>query len=250
MRGPRRRRLLELPTNICLYPSIHKRLVFRTCGKLSDMGFDVFETAYGALYDVGVQSRLAPLGGLVMWGADVERILKAMADGVACRRGQVVLDCPTGGGVTFARGLPRTRGRLVGVDLSRLMLARAQGRAARLPPAQRGHLELVRGDATRLPVADAAADRVLCFNSLHCIPRHRAVLREFHRVLKPGGELVGTTLTADAPLPWLLNVRAARWSGFFVPPDSGRLRADARAAGFERWETERTGALLFFRGLV
>jgi SAM-dependent methyltransferase len=214
------------------------------------MRFDVFETVYGTLYDAGVQSRLAPLGGFVMWGADVERFLKAMADGVACRKDQVVVDCPTGGGVTFAPGLPRTRGRLVGVDLSKLMLARARERATRLPKAQRNHLELVRGDATRLPIADASVHRVLCFNSLHCIPHHRDVLREFHRVLEPGGELVGTTLTADAPLPWLLNVRAARLSGFFVPPDSRRLRADAGAAGFERWETERTGALIFFRGVL
>ncbi|HEY8641727.1 MAG TPA: class I SAM-dependent methyltransferase, partial [Candidatus Dormibacteraeota bacterium] len=104
------------------------------------MRFDVFETVYGTLYDAGVQSRLAPLGGFVMWGADVERFLKAMADGVACRKDQVVVDCPTGGGVTFAPGLPRTRGRLVGVDLSKLMLARARERATRLPKAQRNHL--------------------------------------------------------------------------------------------------------------
>jgi SAM-dependent methyltransferase len=212
------------------------------------MRFDVFETVYGALYDAGVQSRLAPLGGFLMWGADVERFLSAMAAGVACGEGQLVVDCPTGGGITFARGLPRTKGRLLGVDLSRLMLTRARARAEGLPPTQRRHLELLRGDATRLPLAEASADRVLCFNSLHCIPAHKAVLREFRRVLKPKGELLGTTLVADAPLPWQLNVQAARLSGFFTPPDSGRLRADARAAGFRHWETERTGALLFFRG--
>ena len=210
--------------------------------------FDVFETAYGAFYDAGVQSRLAPLGGFLMWGADVERFLAAMAAGVACNKGQLVVDCPTGGGITFARGLPQTKGRLLGVDLSRLMLTRATARADKLPPTQRRHLELVRGDATRLPLADAGADRVLCFNSLHCIPDHRTVLREFKRVLKPKGDLVGTTLIADAPLPWQVNVQAARLSGFFAPPDSRRLRADARAAGFRHWETERTGALLFFRG--
>ena len=212
------------------------------------MRFDVFETVYGAVYDAGVQSRLAPLGGFVMWGADVERFLAAMAAGVACRKGQLVVDCPTGGGITFARGLPQTKGRLLGVDLSRLMLTRAGVRARELPASERKRLELVRGDATQLPLADASADRVLCFNSLHCIPAHRAVLREFRRVLKPKGELVGTTLVADAPLPWRLNVQAARLSGFFTPPDSRRLRADARAAGFGHWETERTGALLFFRG--
>jgi SAM-dependent methyltransferase len=107
---------------------------------------------------------------------------------------------------------------------------------------------LVRGDATALPFADASVDRVVCFNSLHCIPNHRAVLREFRRVLRPDGELRGTTLIANAPFPWRANVILARIPGFFVPPHSRRLAADARAAGFRSWDTDRTGALLFFRG--
>jgi ubiquinone/menaquinone biosynthesis C-methylase UbiE len=208
----------------------------------------IFETWYGELYDWGVQHPLAPLGGAVLWGADIERMYEAMADGVACRPGEIVLDCPTGGGVTFMRGLARTRGLLLGADLSALMLSRAAGRQARLR--HRNRVALVRADATRLPLAGGAVDRVLCFNSLHCIPRHRAVLKEFARVLRPGGELRGTTLTADAPFPWQVAVIAARASGFFVPPKSESLAADAQAAGFASWETERTGAMLFFRGRV
>ena len=210
------------------------------------MRFDAFETFYGVLYDSGIQHPLAPIGGALMWGADIDRVFREMTAGLACRRGEVVLDCPTGGGVTFARGLPDTKGLLLAADLSSLMLRRAAERRRAIR--QRRRVALVRADATRLPLADASVDRVLCFNSLHCIPRHGAVLEEFRRVLKPGGELVGTTLTWDAPLPWRVNVVAARLSGFFVPPDSRRLAADARAAGFRTWETERTGALLFFRG--
>ena len=210
------------------------------------MRFDAFETIYGAIYDIGVQHPLAPVGGALLWGADIQRMFREMEDAVACARGEVVLDCPTGGGVTFARGLPRTRGLLLGADLSSLMLARAAGRRAAIR--ERRRVALVRADATRLPLAEGSVDRVLCFNSLHCIPRHREVLTEFRRVLRPGGELVGTTLTWDAPMPWRATVIAARASGFFVPPDSRRLAADARAAGFRTWETERTGALVFFRG--
>jgi len=91
-------------------------------------------------------------------------------------------------------------------------------------------------------------DRVVCFNSLHCIPRHGSVLEEFRRVLKAGGELIGTTLVEDAPLPWRINIEAARLGGFFVPPDSARLRRLARTAGFRSWSTEQSGALLSFRG--
>jgi SAM-dependent methyltransferase len=210
------------------------------------MRWDVFDTWYGDLYDLGIQHPLAPIGGAVMWGADIPRVFDEMARGVACRKGQVVLDCPTGGGVTFAHGLPETRGLLVAADLSAKMLRRAAERRDGIAGA--GRVALLRGDATGLPFADASVDRVLCFNSLHCIPNHRAVLREFRRVLKAGGELRGTTLTADAPFPWRANVMLARIPGFFVPPHSRRLAADARAAGFKSWETNRTGALVFFRG--
>lgn len=205
---------------------------------------DVFETWYGELYDSGVQHPLAPLGGALMWGADIQRVFDEMAQGVASERGQVVLDCPTGGGVTFARGLPDSHGLLIAADLSALMLARAAKRRGAIK--QRRHIALLRADATRLPLADQSVDRILCFNSLHCIPAHRAVLREFRRVLKKDGELRGTTLTNDAPFPWRASVIAAQIPGFFHPPDSRRLAAEARAAGFENWSTHRTGALLFF----
>lgn len=209
------------------------------------MRFDVFETWYGVLYDRGLQHPLAPLGGALMWGADVGRIFSELADGVACRRGEVVLDCPTGGGVSFARGLPKTKGLLVAADLSSLMLGRAARRRNAI--AHRSRVSLLRADATRLPLPNGSVDRVLCFNSLHCIPGQRAVLQEFARILKRGGELWGSSLTADAPLPWQATVMAARMSGFFVPPRSERLAADARRAGFQAWRAERTGALIFFR---
>ncbi len=206
----------------------------------------IFETWYGDLYDSGLQSALAPAGGFLLWGADVGRLFREMAEGVVCAAGQVVLDCPTGGGVTFARGLRRTRGLLIGADLSANMLSRAARRRRQVPESRR--IALLRADATALPLAGASVDRVLCFNSLHCMPSHEPVLREFRRVLKPGGELWGTTLVADAPMPWRIVVAAARAGLFFFPPDSRALRSAARRAGFRRWREERTGALLFFRG--
>ena len=209
---------------------------------------DVFAGWYGRLYDAGVSHRgLAVPGGLLLWGADLASVFRLMDAAIACGPGEVVLDAPTGSGVSFARGAPATHGLLVGLDLSRPMLERAASRrrAAGLRPQR---VLLVRADVTRLPLLDASVDRVLCFNSLHCIPNVRAVIEEFRRVLKPGGELLGTTLVEDAPLPWRLGVDAARLGGFFIPPDSGLLRRLARAAGFRRWSTEQSGALLSFRG--
>ncbi len=206
-----------------------------------------FESWYGALYDAGVQSSWAPLGGALLWGADIERMRRLMDSALECERGEFVLDCPTGGGVAFAGGLPRTRGLVVAADLSAMMLSRAAARRDSLAAEERRHLALVRADAACLPLRSSSVDRIVCFNSLHCIPRHGGVLREFRRVLRRGGQLIGTVLTEDAPMPWNMAVAAARVSGFFVPPHSRRLAAAARRAGFQNWEADRTGALLFFR---
>jgi SAM-dependent methyltransferase len=45
-------------------------------------------------------------------------------------------------------------------------------------------------DVTRLSFADRSLEAVLCFDVLEHVPDYRAALREFRRVLAPGGQLV------------------------------------------------------------
>ncbi|MGY1686749.1 MULTISPECIES: class I SAM-dependent methyltransferase [unclassified Geodermatophilus] len=100
------------------------------------------------------------------------------------------------------------------------------------------------GDATALPVDDASTDLVVDFHALHHIADWRAAVAEVARVLRPGGQLALTEMTARfVDAPWLRAVSrhpADRFSpeqllaelrahGLEVPP--GRLR---RAAG-DRW---------------
>jgi ubiquinone/menaquinone biosynthesis C-methylase UbiE len=127
------------------------------------------------------------------------------------------------------------------------MLKRAAERLARLSGAR---IALVQADAGRLPFAGGSVDRVLCFNSLHCLSPElqEAALKEFRRVLKPGCELVGTTLVADAAWPWQASVAAARLSGIFHPPPQARLAAAAARAGFTTWRQDLQGALVYFGG--
>ena len=42
-------------------------------------------------------------------------------------------------------------------------------------------------DGHTLPLADASVDRVVCYDVFHHVPNQEQILREFHRVLKPGG---------------------------------------------------------------
>ncbi|MGO9958243.1 MAG: class I SAM-dependent methyltransferase [Solirubrobacteraceae bacterium] len=71
---------------------------------------------------------------------------------------------------------------LVGVDLIGGGLAKAH----RLVPSAR----LLRADACDLPIADAAADAIVSANLLEHVPDDTVALREFARVLRPGGRAV------------------------------------------------------------
>lgn len=98
------------------------------------------------------------------------------------RRGERVLDAGCGTG-WLAAGLHRARPDLVviGADLSAGMLARA--RAA-------GAAGLIRSDAARLPLAEECVDLVVARGVLHHLPDVVSALREWRRVLHPGGAVV------------------------------------------------------------
>lgn len=206
---------------------------------------DPYSSPLGWVYDWGANSRsLSRLVGVISLGFDAARMYGLMAEALRCDPDQVVLDVPVGGGTAFAEGAAGLKGLLIGADLSSGMLRRAAARRARLH--LKSHVVLVRADAGRLPLADASVDRVMCFNGLHVMPRKTAVLREFRRVLKPGGRLLGTVLLADPRLSY--RAIGLRMLPFFQPPTKGSLARQARLAGFRSWRSEATGRVLFFAG--
>ncbi len=90
---------------------------------------------------------------------------------------------PSGPGAAPSAGL-----RVVGVDLSAAMLARAAThRRARWPAAP---VAFARADAQRLPFADASFDLVTGHSVLYLLPDPDRALAEARRVLRPGGGLV------------------------------------------------------------
>ena len=51
-------------------------------------------------------------------------------------------------------------------------------------------VQLRRGDAAAMDLPDASVDMVLCHQCLHHMVEHEAAVKEFYRVLKPGGVLL------------------------------------------------------------
>ena len=77
--------------------------------------------------------------------------------------------------------------RVIGVDFSSAMLRVAHDKLQRERAAER--IALVRGDATRIPVADSAIDAITIAFGIRNVENAAAACAEMHRVLAPGGRL-------------------------------------------------------------
>lgn len=102
--------------------------------------------------------------------------------------------------------------RVVGLDYTQEMLDCAAAKKQRLPAALRDRVEYLRGDAQRLPFADGCFDAVTIAFGIRNVGNPQQAVKEFRRVLKPGGRLVilefGTPRVA--PVRWFNDVYCRR----------------------------------------
>jgi demethylmenaquinone methyltransferase/2-methoxy-6-polyprenyl-1,4-benzoquinol methylase len=94
---------------------------------------------------------------------------------------------------------PPAKGQVVGIDFTFAMLPRARAKAMSLVEARTGagkalttndHIAWVNGDAQALPLPDGCADVVSIAFGIRNVQDVTAALREFYRVLRPGGRMI------------------------------------------------------------
>lgn len=102
------------------------------------------------------------------------------------RPGDVVVDFGCGTG-WLSQALALLGCRPVGVDISEQALSIARAAVAEHPYLSQRDIRFETITETGIPLPDESVDRVICFDSFHHVADQAMYIREFFRILKPGG---------------------------------------------------------------
>lgn len=126
--------------------------------------------------------------------------------------GERVVDVCCGAGLDsqIAAAMVGAEGRVVGVDMTPAMLAKAREAAAEVGCT---NVTFREGYAETLPVPDGWADVVISNGSLNLVPDKAAALAEMARVLTPGGRLQIADIVVQKPVPTSAKRQIDLWTG-------------------------------------
>jgi ubiquinone/menaquinone biosynthesis C-methylase UbiE len=142
-----------------------------------------------------------------------------------------VADIGTGTGI-LATELARLGLRVIGIDNSSRMLDAAR---VKFEEAGLAGIELRRGEAHRLPIADGDVDAAFAHMVLHYLPSPAEALREMARIVKPGGSVVVVDFLQHEH-EWMRQELRVVWLGF--PEETVRDWFQQAGLGDPRIEVE------------
>jgi ubiquinone/menaquinone biosynthesis C-methylase UbiE len=150
-------------------------------------------------------------GDFAVIGTTLQLVGESLCEAVDLRSGSLVLDVACGNG-NASLAAARRWGRVTGVDYVPELLGRAAERAR----AEGLDLDLVEGDAERLPFADGQFDVALSTFGVMFAPDQEQAAREIVRVVKPGGAIGLANWTPEGFIGQFLKT-----VGKHVPPAPG-----------------------------
>lgn len=117
--------------------------------------------------------------------------------------GDTVIDLGSGAGndAFVARKLTGEKGKVIGIDFTEAMIARARANAEQ---SGLNNVEFRLGDIEDMPITSDKADVIVSNCVLNLIPNKHKVFSEVYRVLKPGGHFSISDIVLEGELP-------ARW---------------------------------------
>jgi len=154
--------------------------------------------------------------------------------------GEVVLDLGSGGGIDVLLSARRVgpTGKAYGLDTTDEMLALACENQRQAGVA---NVEFLKGEIEHIPLPDAAVDVIISNCVINLSADKRQVLREAHRVLRPGGRFAVSDVVVRGEVPVPVRQSMELWvgcvAGALEEQEYRRLLADA---GFVDVELEPT----------
>jgi ubiquinone/menaquinone biosynthesis C-methylase UbiE len=128
------------------------------------------------------------------------------------KKGDTVIDLGSGAGndCFVARSQTGEQGKVIGIDFTENMIAKARVNAEKLGF---NNVEFRFGDIEQIPVTANVADVVVSNCVLNLVPNKFNVLKEVYRVLKPGGHFSISDIVLEGELPKPLQQAAEMYAG-------------------------------------
>ena len=151
----------------------------------------------------------------------------------AIRPGDTVLDIGSGSGtdVLYASLIVGPSGMVYGLDITPAMIAKARANIAKMAT---GNVQILEGDATKIPLPGASVDVVTSNGVLNLVPDKPAAFREIFRVLRPGGRLQLADIVVQSDVGAVCGLNPQLWAdcigGAAVEPE---YLETIRATGFQ-----------------
>jgi arsenite methyltransferase len=156
------------------------------------------------------------------------------------KKGDTVVDLGSGAGndVFVARAIVGDAGKVIGIDMTEEMIAKANSNNAKLGYK---NIEFKLGDIEQMPLKDNLADVVVSNCVLNLVPDKRKAFSEIYRVLKPGAHFCVSDIVIKGELPTRLKKSAEMYAGCVA----GALQQDEylgviKETGFASIEIKRT----------
>jgi SAM-dependent methyltransferase len=181
------------------------------------------------------QNKLYPVEALKDLPADIADFTAGSGDPITPAKlqpGETVLDLGSGGGLDcfLAARQVGPEGRVIGVDMTPEMVARARQSAERLGLK---NVEFREGYLEALPVDSGTVDAVISNCVINLAPDKQEILGEVFRVLKPGGRFMVSDIVTNRPVPESRKKNRDDWCGCTSGAlPIGEYRDVLRKAGF------------------
>ena len=148
------------------------------------------------------------------------------------KAGDTVLDLGSGAGFDcFLASKVGPTGRVIGVDMTEEMVARARDNAAK---GGYQNVEFRLGEIEKLPVEDSSVDVIISNCVINLVPNKEKAFREAFRTLRPGGRLMVSDIVLLKKLPDFVKESIEAYVGCVAGAAMKETYLNAiRSAGFQ-----------------